>query len=165
MADKGRCTIGKRGPKKTPTKILERRGSWRADARTKAGEPEPTGNMPECPDWLDADAHVEWNRIVVELEAMGIIGASDYAVLVGYCESWSQYKMAVEMIAKTGPLQLCETRRNPAVFILRDAREAMLKFARELGLSPSARASVSTIGGSDQSDPLAALLRKRGSLN
>ena len=101
---------------------------------------------------------------------MGIVGATDYAVMVGYCESWSQYKMAVEMLARTGPLHKPrndgEVRRSPMVFILKDAREAMLKFGRELGLSPSARSSVSVVvGGSVEDDPLAALLRKRGSLN
>lgn len=157
----------RRGPQKTPTKTLEKRGSWRA--KTRSGEPEPSGKMPECPDWLDADAHTEWDRVVVELESMGIIGATDYAVLVGYCESWSHYKMAVEMLARTGPLHKPkedgEIRRNPVVFILKDAREALLKFARELGLSPSARASVSAASGGSDTDPLAALSRKWGSLN
>ncbi len=125
--------------------------------------------MPSCPDWLDADAHDEWDRVLVALESMGIVGATDYAVLVGYCESWSQYKMAVEMIARTGslhkPKEDGEIRRNPVVFILKDAREAMLKFARELGLSPSSRASVTVVEGGKATDPLAALLKKRGSLN
>jgi len=159
--------MGRRGPQKTPTKTLAMRGSWRA--KTRDGEPEPSGKMPECPDWLDADAHAEWNRVLVELEGMGIVGATDYAVLVGYCESWSQYKQAVEMLARTGPLHKPrndgEVRRSPMVFILKDAREAMLKFARELGLSPAARASVSVASGGDDDDPLAALLRKRGALN
>ena len=104
-----------------------------------------------------------------ELEAMGIVGASDYAVLVGYCQSWSQYKQAVAMLEKSGSLHKPrpdgEIRRNPVVFILKDSREAMLKFARELGLSPSARSSVSQIGNGGGEDPLAVLLRKRGSLN
>ena len=156
------------GPKRTPTKTLEMRGSWLAKTRTD--EPSPSGKMPDCPGWLDADAHAEWNRVLPQLEAMGIVGATDYAVMVGYCESWSQYKMAVEMLARTGPLHKPrndgEVRRSPMVFILKDAREAMLKFGRELGLSPSARSSVSVVvGGSVEDDPLAALLRKRGSLN
>lgn len=159
--------MGRRGPQKTPTRTLERRGSWRAEART--GEPEPSGKMPDCPDWLSEDAHTEWDRVLVELEGMGIIGATDYAVLVGYCESWSQYKQAVEMLSRTGSLHKPkndgEVRRMPTVFILKDAREAMLKFARELGLSPSARASVSAAGRGDDDDPLARLLRRRGSLN
>ena len=75
-----------------------------------------------------------------------------------------------DRLARTGPLHKPrndgEVRRSPMVFILKDAREAMLKFGRELGLSPSARSSVSVVvGGSVEDDPLAALLRKRGSLN
>ena len=68
------------GPKKTPTRTLEMRGSWRAN--TRDGEPEPSGTMPGCPDWLDADAHAEWDRVLVELESMGIVGATDYAVVL-----------------------------------------------------------------------------------
>jgi P27 family predicted phage terminase small subunit len=153
--------------RRTPTRTLEKRGSWRAKTRT--GEPQPVGMMPACPDWLNEDAHAEWLRVVPQLEDMGIIGATDFTVLVGYCESWSQYKMAAEMLERTGPLHKPrndgEVRRNPVVFILKDAREAMLKFARELGLSPSSRASVSSTGRGSDIDPLAVLLRKRESLN
>jgi len=155
------------GPKRTPTKTLEMRGSWLAKTRTD--EPSPSGKMPDCPGWLNSDARAEWYRVLPKLEEMGIVGATDYAVMVGYCESWSQYKKAVEMLERTGTLHKPrndgEVRRNPLVFILKDAREAMLKFGRELGLSPSARSSVSVVGSGDDDDPLAVLLRKRGSLN
>jgi P27 family predicted phage terminase small subunit len=159
--------MSRRGPQRTPTKTLERRGSWLAKMRT--GEPELSRKMPPCPDWLDADAHAEWERVVVELEAMGIVGATDYAVLTGYCQSWSQFKQASEMLAIDGSLHKPRTdgevRRNPITFILKDSRESMLRFARELGLSPSSRAGVSAIAGGGDEDPLAKLLRKRGALN
>ncbi len=156
------------GRRPKPLALHQMHGTYRHDRHDKAGQP-PSGKMPACPDWLPDDARKEWERVMPELEQMGIVGSTDYAVLVGYCESWSQYKMAVEMIAKTGPLHKPkgdgEVRRSPMVFILKDAREAMLKFGRELGLSPSARSSVSVVGGGVEDDPLAALLRKRGALN
>ncbi|MCH7685380.1 MAG: phage terminase small subunit P27 family [Planctomycetes bacterium] len=130
-------------------------GTYRHDRHDKAGQP-PSGKMPACPDWLSDDARKEWERVLPELEQMGIVGATDYAVLTGYCESWSQYKSAVEMLAKTGPLHKPrndgEVRRSPIVFILKDSREAMLKFARELGLSPSSRMTVSVAGSGDHTD-------------
>ncbi len=159
------------GRRHKPLALHKMHGTYRRhrhDVSCK-GEPGPSGKMPACPGWLDEDAHSEWNRVSGELEKMGIIGATDYAVMVGYCQSFSQFKQAAEMLARTGPLHKPkedgEIRRNPVAFILKDSREAMLKFARELGLSPSSRMSVSVAGSGDDDDPLARLLRKRGSLN
>lgn len=159
------------GRRHKPLALHKMHGTYRRHRHdvSRKGEPEPSGKMPACPGWLDADAAAEWERVVVELEQMGVVGALDYAVLVGYCQSFSQFKQAAEMLARTGPLHKPkedgEIRRNPVVFILKDAREAMLKFARELGLSPSSRVSVSAAENDDDDDPLARLLRKRGSLN
>ncbi len=104
-----------------------------------------------------------------ELQKMKLIGATDYAVLVGYCEAWSRYRDAVEKVQQTGVLVASkkdgEIRRNPLVFVLKDSREAMLKFARELGLSPAARASVTPIGKTGTTSDLEKLLNRRGSLN
>ena len=159
--------MGARGPQKTPTKILEQRGSWRAG--TRKDEPAPSSKLPRCPSWLDDVAHKEWKRIVAELQKMELIGAADYAVIVGYCEAWSRYKDAVEKVQQAGVLVISkkdgEIRRSPMVFVLKDSREAMLKFARELGLSPAARASVTTIGKTGETSALEKLLSRRGSLN
>ena len=162
---------GNSGRRAKPLAQHKLHGTYRRDrhAGGRKGEQSPVGKMPECPDWLDTDAAAEWDRVVVELEQMEIIGATDYAVLVGYFQSFSQFKQATEMLNRTGKLHKPrndgDVRRNPVVFILKDAREAVLKFARELGLSPSSRMSVSVAGSGDDDDPLAALLRRRGSLN
>ena len=154
--------------RRKPIETLKKHGTYRRD-RHDRNQPGPSGKMPACPDWLSDDAHAEWDRVLPELEELGTVGATDYAVLVGYCESFSQYKMASEMLAETGPLHEPrgdgESRRHPLVFVLKDSREAMLKFARELGLSPSSRSAVSAVSGGVDEDPLAALLRRRGSLN
>ena len=53
------------GPPRTPTRILELRGSWRAAVRRKRGEPTPEPGEPPMPACVadDAEARDEWQRV------------------------------------------------------------------------------------------------------
>jgi hypothetical protein len=52
-------------------------------------EPQPDPAIPEKPDYLDAEASKEWDRIVPELERLGLLTQLDRAMLVSYCQAWS----------------------------------------------------------------------------
>jgi P27 family predicted phage terminase small subunit len=47
---------------------------------------------PPMPDWLDADAAAEWDRVVPDLLALGLISRLDMQALAQYCEAVSEYR-------------------------------------------------------------------------
>ncbi len=134
--------MSKRGPKPTPTAVLRLRGSWRAN--TRPAEPRPQPSRPTCPAWLSRDAKLEWKRVAPQLHRLGLLTQLDRAALAVYCESWSEWVEAKQVISKSGPVIAGPhgPRRNPYVFIAARAAEQLLKWAAELGMTPSARSRV-----------------------
>jgi len=146
--------MGRRGPQKTPTAILERRGSWRAKARKN--EPKPKSGRPVWPADLRgkpyAVAQREWRRIVPILEAMGTLATADRSVLVDYCLSWQQFCQATREAAHGGLTTMTDKGNlvlNPAFSALMKLRGHLLKAAREFGLSPASRAGVTVTDKDD----------------
>jgi P27 family predicted phage terminase small subunit len=94
---------------------------------------------------MDAVAQKVWRRVVKEMRGADVILAADADVLRIYCEAMSRYVQAAELYAASkNPLikrggQLV---KNPLHQIVRDDQDAVRLFARELGLSPSARAGL-----------------------
>ena len=70
------------GSPRTPTRILELRGSRRAAVRRKRGEPTPEPGEPPMPAWVadDAEARDEWRRVAPHLVARGLLAPCDMAV-------------------------------------------------------------------------------------
>ena len=150
--------MGKRGPKKTPTAVLKLRGSWRGDARKN--EPKATG-LPVCPEWLDAEAKTAWKRLVPQLIAIGCAASLDENALVRYCQLWSRWVSGSQFIQKYGetyPLKDNDGKvkcfqQHPQVSIVRSLSVVLSKLEAEFGLTPAARAGLSTAGqGSDELD-------------
>ena len=120
----------------TPTIILENRGSWRAKARKKSGEPVLPLGEPEAPDFLPAEARAEWERQVIHLRTMGLLVEADRALLVVYCTAWATF-------AKTFTARPRGLRAQDRNFRQRQAAQDMLlKVAQQFGFSPSARTRV-----------------------
>jgi P27 family predicted phage terminase small subunit len=132
--------MGRRGPAPTPTKIKRLRGETRP-SRLNLAEPLPHPSLPRMPSDMDPDAKAVWRRVLRDMGATGVIRAADTDVLRCYCEAVSRYAAAARLYAQTGPL----TRRdgnlvkNPLHQVARDNADEVRQFARELGLSPSAR--------------------------
>jgi P27 family predicted phage terminase small subunit len=107
-------------------------------------EPTPRRAAPVMPDDMDAGAKVVWRRVVAEMASTEIILASDTDILRCYCEAVSQYQVAMRMLAASSPLVRSrgDLVKNPLHQIVRESRDAVRLFARELGLSPSARAGL-----------------------
>ncbi len=146
--------MGKRGPRPTPTAQLRLVGSRRLEHR--GDEPQPQLGTPRAPTWLSKEAAAEWKRIVPELTKIGVLALIDRGVLTGYCEAWSLYREATIALRKTGSTYATSVgtmAKHPNVAVLTEHRTAFLKFAQELGLSPSARVRL-TSRASSPSDPL-----------
>ncbi|HSW42473.1 MAG TPA: phage terminase small subunit P27 family [Patescibacteria group bacterium] len=132
--------MGRRGPAPTPTRVKRLRGETRP-SRLNLREPMPAPDVPRMPPDMDADAKAVWRRVLRHMRQTGVIRAADADVLRCYCEAVSRYAAAARLYAQTGPL----TRRdgnlvkNPLHQVARDNADEVRQFARELGLSPSAR--------------------------
>ena len=91
---------------------------------------------------MDPDAKVVWRRVLRDMRHTGVIRSADADVLRCYCEAVSRYAAAARLYAQTGPLVRGATAnlvKNPLHQVARDNADEVRQFARELGLSPSAR--------------------------
>lgn len=79
-----------RGPKPTPTKILELRGSWLAKTRTH--EPKPPATIPKMPQELDQQGRKIWRGLTRDLDAIGLLASLDQHALARYIQLWQRWQ-------------------------------------------------------------------------
>ena len=136
--------MGRRGPAPAPTKVTLARGEPHRD-RLNFREPMPRRASPPMPGDLDPAARAVWRRVVREMPA-GVITGVDGEILRCYCEAASRYAAAAKLLAASGALvrgaRHGDLIKNPLHQVVRDNADAVRLFARELGLSPSARAGL-----------------------
>lgn len=112
------------------------------------------------PPGLDALAVAEWNRLFPELKKSGALCRTDRQSFAGYCHAYSVWRNAVEVMTNYPPMTWknklgVETKmplvfltpngmiqQIPAVNIARQWGASMLRFAAELGLTPSSRTGI-----------------------
>ncbi len=141
--------MGRRGPQKTPTKVLNMRGSWRGKARED--EPEAPQGRPRCPAWLRREAKNAWARLIPQLDEMGVLGMCDRNALARYCQMYAKWRVAEEFVAahtegvfvvRNGDGSVKEVREYPQVAQAIRYGEQLLRLEREFGLTAAARASL-----------------------
>jgi P27 family predicted phage terminase small subunit len=156
-----------RGRKPKPTHLKLVTGTFRKD-RAPKNEPKPLLTVPECPKELSDDAKLEWERVSVELHKLGLLSNLDRAALAAYCSAYGLWVRAERelrtLVELAGPLAgLVQKSRthgfvgNPLNNISRRAAAAMIRYAAEFGMTPSARARVNG-AGSKETDQLAEFL-------
>jgi len=157
-----------KGRKPKPTKLHELNGNPSKLSREKIEKgikPDPT--MPKIPWWLDYHARKEWERICPELQRLGLLTKIDRAALAGYCMAYSRWQRAERELVKGFTYEYrdkdFQTKRTnkPEVVIARDALNQVRAFCVEFGLTPSARARMSTLGSAGDEDPLDKLLNTK----
>lgn len=140
--------MGERGPARTPTRLLDLRGSWRAKLRKD--EPQPDRSRPQCPRWLRTEAKRAWKRLVPQLEAMGVLARCDRNALARYCQTFAKWRECEEWLMQNGsvfpikdgsgqPVGLGEF---PQVARAMRLGEQLLRLEKQFGLTPSARAGL-----------------------
>ena len=104
-------------------------------------EPMPSPDVPRMPADMDPDAKVVWRRVLRDMRHTGVIRAADADILRCYCEAVSRYAQAARLYAQSGPIVKRDGNlvKNPLHQVARDNADEIRQFARELGLSPSAR--------------------------
>jgi len=145
--------MGRRGPIPKPAhlKILEGNpGNRPIETSLK-----PAPVAPECPSWLDKTAKKEWNRVVPELEKLGLISQLDRTALAIYCQSYSQLVACEKALAKeelTYETPSGQKKPNPYIAIIRDLKTTIRQYLSEFGLTPSSRSRMSISGETDDDD-------------
>ena len=164
--------MGSRGPRPTPTPLLQLRGSRRGSANPN--EPQPIGysEPPPPPAWLLDNAQREWSRVVAALIVCRVLRPVDEQVLAAYCQAYARWREADEWLTENGSTVVLRDKDGlvkyvqqvPQVAISRAERTAMLKAAAELGLTPAARSRVrADFTDEAPADPLEALLQRKQS--
>ena len=158
-------------PKPTKLKILEGNPGKRP---LNDKEPQPKVARPSCPSHLTDEAKAEWNRIIPELETLGLISQIDRAALAAYCQAygrWVKAEKALKAIEDkfenvNSGSGLCYQTSNgnwvmqPLVSVANKALEQMHKFLVEFGMTPASRTRIS-VNASEAEDPLDNLLNTR----
>lgn len=157
--------MGARGPRPTPTAILESRGS-RAVKKRK-NEPVPTGDV-KCPAWLPAEAKKVWKIVVKHLEPMNILGSVDTNALARYCVLFAKWQACEKFIAENGMVRETVVKgqltyvRYPQAGIADKLSEQLTRLEREFGMTPASRVNmISTKPAEQEEHGIAALVRPR----
>lgn len=137
--------MGARGPRPTPTSILELRGSRRA--KLNRGEPQPAPGLPDPPVWLDAEGLAVWNEITPMLDEMGVLTRIDGLALARYCSLWADWIRARQFVSRHGTTYPIKDGNGkvkcfgqfPEVALLHKLSLALSRMEAEFGLTPSAR--------------------------
>ena len=102
-------------------------------------------DAPDAPDWLSTEARDEWQRVVPELNRLGLLARVTRSSLVGYCETWAMFKAATLVIQEHGGITI-DARQgmlpHPAVAIQRNTGAELRRWACEYGMTPASEQKV-----------------------
>ncbi|MEX3690615.1 phage terminase small subunit P27 family [Paraburkholderia sp. BR14263] len=144
-----------------PTELKLVKGTLKPERRNWH-EAKPRKGKPTAPAHLTGPARTEWNRLVDELHAIGLLTRIDRAALAAYCQAygrWVEAELAVARMAErdmlTKGLMIKTTNgnaiQNPLVGIANKAMQDMVRYAVEFGMTPSSRAGIEAgVPGDDE---------------
>lgn len=133
--------MGRRGPRPTPTKVLQLRGTYRAD-RHGAGDDLPAlSRVPRPPASLSATARREWRIIGKRLHDAELLTAQDLPSLEAYCVVRARALEAEAVVAMEGRTITTPQgmKRHPELVTAEKAWDDCRRYEQLFGLSPSAR--------------------------
>ena len=136
--------MGKRGPPPKPSALKKRQGTFHAN-RSARNEVTPPPGCPPRPSWLDAEGRAEWDRVVPQLSALGILSEIDGSMLADYCAAHALAIKATKKYQRQGPSVKVngQVQRHPMIKVAQEARAQARLLAGEFGLSPSSRSRIS----------------------
>lgn len=156
--------MSRSGPAPQPTHLKVIRGNPGKRALPK-NEPKPTPGIPDPPPGFSKAFEDEWRRTCADLADMGLLAKADRGAIVGYCESMAEFIEMYKLVEEEGrvivSLKTMSRYMNPSVGIKNAAMDRVLKFAQQLGLTPSARTRIKTNEKPEQKDDLENFASKR----
>lgn len=140
--------MGKRGPKKTPTAILQQRGSWRAE--TRPNEPQPDDSKPVCPSWITEEGKRVWRRVTPKLKKCGLLTNIDGEAFLRYCEIYALFRQAAEFIKTNGTTYVTRDGQGkatgvaqwPQVQQMLKSSESLSRLEAKFGMTPADRPDI-----------------------
>lgn len=146
-----------RKPLPSNVHVLNGNPSKKSQAELDAPELELDETMPEPPAEVleQPEALAEWNRIVPQLHAAGIIRAVDQTSLSTYCCTYAEWIKALAAIRKSRVIRTNkgELKVNPMFKVMTDCSKQMARYLVEFGLTPSSRVRFKGNGPKKQNDP------------
>lgn len=125
-------------------------------SRVNRTAPKPRHEPPEPPDYLDERALTYWHDLMAETSHWGTYGKLDSVMLGLYVDALSRADKARELCRRSVITMGSDgqPKRHPALLVLKDALMEVVRFGRELGLTPASRHTLS-VGklDDDGSDP------------
>jgi P27 family predicted phage terminase small subunit len=162
--------MGARGPLPIPTAIKEARGTLRP-SRCAANEPHAAG-LPKVPKDLNPDAKKEFKRLLKLLSAMGVVGAVDGNALERYVRTWLQWRIATQMVERTGPVIASKDsdgkpkfKRSPYIDVAATYASQLDKLEQAFGLHPSARSRIEVQAPITQPENISRFFDRPGNFN
>ena len=140
-----------------PTNLKILKGTIRP-SRMNPNEPKPKPEIPDPPTNLSPLALEKWHDITPVLFDLGLLSRADRDMLVLYCEEYTRYRDAQDVIEREGMFITTDKGnviQHPAVGIVHKAITLMHKILVEFGMTPAARAKVSAAKKPDEADPFA----------
>ncbi len=141
-------------------KLLKGRGNGTDSGGRKVKAPPNFKRVaPRPPADLTDEAAAEWKRVVPGLQRLDLLKPEDRAMLVGYCETWSTFVAARDLVRREG--LTIEAKQgllpHPAVGIMRSSGKELRAFAVQFGLSPSAEMALGKVtdDGDEDDNPFA----------
>jgi P27 family predicted phage terminase small subunit len=136
-----------RGRKPMPSAVHELRGDYDKDPqRRRKNEPKPPTGSPKCPEFLNELAKQEFEFITRIMAKMHILSLADSSALAMYCQTFGQWREAVDMCAQYGSWNVGKdgkgnttTTRNEWDRIRERSADSCRRWLIEFGLTPSAR--------------------------
>jgi P27 family predicted phage terminase small subunit len=104
--------------------------------------PAPRDRGPVMPRDMDEVARKVWRHVMREMAGTNVILGADADVLRLYCEAMSRYLGAQRHWGQPILNDRGHLVKNPLHQVIRDNGDLVIRLARELGLSPSARAGL-----------------------
>lgn len=156
--------MGQRGPVPAPDNVRFLKAAARVSKSGPGGrsvQSQVVKGAPTVPTWLDREAKAEWRRVVPVLEQMGLLAGLDRAVLASYCDVWSQWNQARDILRRDGQLSVGskdQVAKHPAWDIYRGALVEMRALWKDLALTPTARVRLLIPDGVEDDHPAADLL-------
>lgn len=120
----------------------------------------PSQKLPP-PDHLSDIGKQAWQQAVDLLDSMGLYSTADAVALELFCQSYSDYREALDAIGKYGKVLKSPKGymyQSPFIGMKNTAHEQLLRIAAEFGLTPVSRARLAVIP-TDRADDFDAFLR------
>ncbi len=114
----------------------------------------PSGSVPTPPEWLDADARAEWDRVTPLLDA--VVHQVDLAALVAYCSTYSLWA-SVRQSLTAESVVTDDGKLNPAARYAESLLKQLRGLLDQLGFTPASRRQILT---SDEATSLEDLLNE-----